>query len=244
CEIDRVAGGKIRDKNVDESWEIIENLAHYDHEDWNYSKDSIKLVKAISTPSSTSKTPDRRLLELEDHINFLLKGPRPTARPSSTHVPQAYAEAVYSNPHPRNLNEPSRQNSFTFRERTNPYPQPQALGTTFEARVREYMVAHTERIKRFKNAIFKQQEEINDRMTEMFGLLKELTTREEEKNEDDNATTDNNIERPDGSDAEMPLKEVEKENEAEDGIKNEPIKSTEKELTRAKDEEAVEAPNS
>ncbi|GJR50815.1 putative reverse transcriptase domain-containing protein [Tanacetum coccineum] len=31
-------------------------------------------------------------------------------------------------------------------------------------------------MERFKNAIFKQREEINDRMTEMFGLLKELTT--------------------------------------------------------------------
>ncbi|GKB19090.1 zinc finger, CCHC-type containing protein [Tanacetum coccineum] len=31
-------------------------------------------------------------------------------------------------------------------------------------------------MERFENAIFKQREEINDRMTEMFGLLKELTT--------------------------------------------------------------------
>ncbi|GJW05509.1 reverse transcriptase domain-containing protein [Tanacetum coccineum] len=57
-----------------------------------------------------------------------------------------------------------------------PSPQPQALGTTFEARVRDYMAAHSERIERFKNAIFKQCVEINGRMTEMFGLLKELTT--------------------------------------------------------------------
>ncbi|GKE79551.1 hypothetical protein Tco_1545671, partial [Tanacetum coccineum] len=57
-----------------------------------------------------------------------------------------------------------------------PAPQPQALGTTFEARVRDYMAAHTERMERFKNAIFKQREEINGRMTEMFGLLKELMT--------------------------------------------------------------------
>ncbi|GJR26976.1 putative reverse transcriptase domain-containing protein [Tanacetum coccineum] len=55
-------------------------------------------------------------------------------------------------------------------------PQPQALETTFEARVRDYMAAHTERMKRFENTIFKQHEEINGRMTEMFGLLKELTT--------------------------------------------------------------------
>ncbi|GJZ87465.1 zinc finger, CCHC-type containing protein [Tanacetum coccineum] len=38
------------------------------------------------------------------------------------------------------------------------------------------MAAHTERMERFENAIFKQREEINNKMTEMFGLLKELTT--------------------------------------------------------------------
>ncbi|GJX76095.1 zinc finger, CCHC-type containing protein [Tanacetum coccineum] len=106
CEIDRVAGSKLRGKNANESWEIIENLALYDHEGWNDSKEFVKPVKAISTPQSTSKTPDRRLLELEDQINFLLKGSRLTPRPSSTHIPQAYAEAVYSNPHPQNQNGP------------------------------------------------------------------------------------------------------------------------------------------
>ncbi|GKD57699.1 zinc finger, CCHC-type containing protein [Tanacetum coccineum] len=176
CKIDRATGRKICNKNPDESWKIIENLALYDHEGWNDAKEFIKPVKAISTPQPTSKTPDRRLLELEDQINFLLKGSRLTPRPSSTHVPQAYAEAVYSNPRPRNQNEPPKQNPFTFRERTNQIPQPHALGTTFEARVRDYMAIHTERMERFKNAIFKQREEINGRMIEMFGLFKELTT--------------------------------------------------------------------
>ncbi|GJT75173.1 MAK10-like protein [Tanacetum coccineum] len=58
----------------------------------------------------------------------------------------------------------------------SPSPQPQALETTFEDRIRDYMAANTERMERFKNAIFKQREGINSRMTEMFGLLKELTT--------------------------------------------------------------------
>ncbi|GKC78590.1 zinc finger, CCHC-type containing protein [Tanacetum coccineum] len=146
CEIDRAAGGKLRNKNDDESWEIIENLALYDHEGWNDTKGFVKPVKAISTPQSTLKTPDRRLLELEDHINFLLKGSRLAPTPSSTHTPQAYVKA------------------------------PQALGTTFEARVRDYMATHTKRMERFENAIFKQHEEINGRMTEMFELLKELIT--------------------------------------------------------------------
>ncbi|GKD75315.1 hypothetical protein Tco_1333597, partial [Tanacetum coccineum] len=104
-----------------------------------------------------------------------MKGLRPTPRPTSTHVPPGNVEAVSSNPHPRNQSELPKQNPFAFHERTSPYPQPQALGTTFEARVRDYKAAHPKRMKRFENDIFKQREEINDRMTEMFGLLKELT---------------------------------------------------------------------
>ncbi|GKB41133.1 MAK10-like protein [Tanacetum coccineum] len=97
-------------------------------------------------------------------------------------------------------------------------------------------------MERFKISIFKQREDINDRMTEVFGLLKELTTNrapekvliseearhlitknvnsislirgEEEKNANDKATSDDSIERPDGSDEEV------------------------------KEEESVEAPNS
>ncbi|GKF52614.1 hypothetical protein Tco_0159524, partial [Tanacetum coccineum] len=111
---------------------------------------------------------------------------------------------------------------------TGPNPQSQALGTTFEARVRDYMVAHTERMERFKNAIFKQREEINDRMTEMFRLLKELTTcrapekvliREEAKSPPIGGIN--------GTDTEMLVKEAEKETEAENGTKNKPIKRAE-----------------
>ncbi|GKB97083.1 MAK10-like protein [Tanacetum coccineum] len=175
CEIDRAAGGKLLNKNADKSWEIIENLAFYDHEGWNDTKEFVKPVKAISTPQGILKTPDQRLLELEDKINFLLKGSRPTPR-SSTTIPHAYADIVHSNPHPQSHNEPSKPNPFTFRERTGPNPQPQALRTTFEDRLRDYMEEHSKRMERFENTIFKQREEINDRMTEMFGLLKELTT--------------------------------------------------------------------
>ncbi|GJS82998.1 zinc finger, CCHC-type containing protein [Tanacetum coccineum] len=248
--IDRAAGGKLRNKNADESWEIIENLSLYDHEGWNDTKEFVKPVKAISAPQGISKTPDRRLLELKDQINFLLKGSRPTLR-SSTHIPHAYADVVYSNPRPQNHNEPPKLNPFTFRERTGPSPQPQALGTTFEARVRDYMAAHTERMERFENAIFKQREEINDRMTEMFGLLKELMTSktlekvlireetrfpvtknvnsislargEEERSDKMDETLDNTV-KPIVTETEIPVKEAERNNET----KNKPIKKAEK----------------
>ncbi|GKD72208.1 hypothetical protein Tco_1330490 [Tanacetum coccineum] len=229
CEIDRAADGKLRYKNADESWEIIKNLALYDHEGWNDIKEFVKPVKAISTLQSTLKTPDRRLLELEDQINFVLKGSRPTPRPSSTHTPQAYAKAVYLNPHPQNQNEPPKQNPFTFREPTGPNPQPQALGTTFEA------------------------QEINDRMTEMFRLLKELMTcrdlekvlireeakfpitknvnsisltiGDEERSEKTDITTGNDFEKPTKTETKLPVKESEKEDET----KNEPNRNAGKE---------------
>ncbi|GJT55110.1 hypothetical protein Tco_0990164 [Tanacetum coccineum] len=174
CEIDCAAGGKLRHKNSNESWEIIENLALYDHEGLNDSKDHVKPIKAVAISLSAPKMPDRRLLELEDQINFLLKGPQPTPKASSTHTPQAYAKLDSSDPLLRGLNELPRQSYFTFRERVGPNPQPQALETSFEAQVQDYMAAHTERMERFENAIFKQREVFNDRMAEIFGLLMEL----------------------------------------------------------------------
>ncbi|GKD77469.1 hypothetical protein Tco_1340090, partial [Tanacetum coccineum] len=150
CEIDCATSGKLRDKNTDESWEILENLALYDHEGWNDSKDSIKPVKEIFVSPNASNTPDRRLLEFEDQINFSLKGSKLVPRASSTNVPQAYGEAISSNHH-----EPPRKNSFTFCECARLNPLPEALGTNFKDRVRDYMAAHTERMERFENAIFK-----------------------------------------------------------------------------------------
>ncbi|GJT19303.1 hypothetical protein Tco_0878009 [Tanacetum coccineum] len=217
CEIDRATGGKLRNKNTGESWEIIENLTLYDHEGWDEAKEFVKPVKAIATPQGIPKTPDWRLLELEDQISFLLKG-----------------------------------------------PQPQALDTTFEARVRDYMAAHTERMERFENTIFKQREEINGKMTEMFGLLKELTTsrtpekvliREEAKflvtknvnsisltkgeegGSNKTKVTPENAEKLTETETKTPVMEVEKINEVENRAGNKSIKTS-------KSKEAEEAPGS
>ncbi|GJY05716.1 MAK10-like protein [Tanacetum coccineum] len=178
CEIDRAAGEKICIKNIDESWEIIENLTLYNHE--------------------------------------------------------------------------------------GPSPQPQALDTTFEARVWDYMAAHTERMERFENTIFKQRKEMNGRMTEMFGLLKELMTsrtpkkvlireetkfpvtknvnstsltKDEERGSNRTKVTPDNAEKLTKTETGMPVIEVEKINEVENGAKNKSIKTS-------KSEEAAKAPGS
>ncbi|GJU03016.1 MAK10-like protein [Tanacetum coccineum] len=143
-------------------------------------------------------------------------------------------------------------------------PQPQALETTFEAQVRDYMAAHIERIERFENAIFKQHGGINSRMTEMFGLLKELMTsrtpekvlireeakfpvtknvnsisltKGEEERSNKKEVIPNNTGKPTETEMEMPVKEAEMKNGAENRARNKSIKTLES-------EEAMEAPGS
>ncbi|GJW98417.1 hypothetical protein Tco_0180225 [Tanacetum coccineum] len=73
CEIDRTAGGKIRDKNANESWALLEDLTLYDNESWNDPRDFAKLVKAISLPQDVPSTSDRRLIELENQVQRLME---------------------------------------------------------------------------------------------------------------------------------------------------------------------------
>ncbi|GKA16149.1 hypothetical protein Tco_0695896 [Tanacetum coccineum] len=69
--IDQSAGGKLRDKNADESWALLEDLALYDNESWNDPRDFAKPVKAISLHQDVPSTSDCRLIELENHVQCL-----------------------------------------------------------------------------------------------------------------------------------------------------------------------------
>ncbi|GJX05194.1 MAK10-like protein [Tanacetum coccineum] len=114
-------------------------------------------------------------------------------------------------------------------------------------------------MERFDNTIFKQQEEINDKLAKMFELLKELTTSrapkkvligeeakspitknvnsislsrgDEERNDDNDVATCDDIEKPTRTEMGRLV------NKAENGIKNKPIRN-------AKKEETTEAPSS
>ncbi|GJX75904.1 hypothetical protein Tco_0322715 [Tanacetum coccineum] len=192
-EIDRAASGKLRDKNAKESWEIIENLSLYGHEGWDDPRDFAKSVKEISLPHNTPKMPDRRLLELEDQISYLLKDQerylKKTQRTFLKHMP------------------------------------------SFEARVQGYMAAHTERIERFEEAIFKQIEEINNIIADMFGLLKELTaSRTPEKvlkgkNAENNKVVDKNVIGLSELNAIKPNGVVDIMKEELDGTNDEPVRN-------------------
>ncbi|GKC30780.1 hypothetical protein Tco_1038074 [Tanacetum coccineum] len=109
---------------------------------------------------------------------------------------------------------------------------------------------------RFENSIFKQREEMNSMMTEMFWLLKELTTsrapekvlireeakstitksvnsislirEEEEKNDIHDVATGDDSKETDIPDMEVLVNETETKNGAERWAKNKPIKNLRK----------------
>nr|GEZ51763.1 zinc finger, CCHC-type [Tanacetum cinerariifolium] len=64
--IDQVVDGKLHDKNDEESWALLEDLALYDNESWNDPRDFIKPVKAISMPhdAPSASDKDREFLEV------------------------------------------------------------------------------------------------------------------------------------------------------------------------------------
>ncbi|GJX04662.1 hypothetical protein Tco_0190578 [Tanacetum coccineum] len=111
-EINHTAGGKLRDKSAEESCAIIKDHALYDNKIWNDPSDLVsKPVKAISLPTNASCTLERRLIELEDQVNYLLKAPKtptPTKR-SSPQLSRAYANVVSSNQHTSSSSEPPKE---------------------------------------------------------------------------------------------------------------------------------------
>ncbi|GKC95975.1 hypothetical protein Tco_1161417, partial [Tanacetum coccineum] len=60
-EIDRAASSKLRDRNAEESLEIIENLSLYDHEGWNDPRDFTKSVKKEEVEDGTNDEPVRSM---------------------------------------------------------------------------------------------------------------------------------------------------------------------------------------
>ncbi|GJT05806.1 hypothetical protein Tco_0840268 [Tanacetum coccineum] len=74
--IDQPAGGNLGDKNDEESWALLEDLALYDNESLNDPRDFAKPVKAISMPHDVPNTSDRYMLELEDQIKYLMGKPK------------------------------------------------------------------------------------------------------------------------------------------------------------------------
>ncbi|GJU46491.1 hypothetical protein Tco_1203757 [Tanacetum coccineum] len=62
--INQSSDGKLRDKNVKEYWELLEDLTLYDNESWNDPRDFAKPVKAISLPQDVPMNKITSLCEI------------------------------------------------------------------------------------------------------------------------------------------------------------------------------------
>ncbi|GJW31436.1 hypothetical protein Tco_0051468 [Tanacetum coccineum] len=71
CEINRAAGGKLRNKNINESWEIIENLALYDHEGWDETNEFRQRSRHCLTYGSNKHLTVEALFPITKNVNSI-----------------------------------------------------------------------------------------------------------------------------------------------------------------------------
>ncbi|GJX46806.1 hypothetical protein Tco_0271996 [Tanacetum coccineum] len=88
----------LRDLNPEETWAILEDLALYDNESWNDPRDFSKPVKAIALPQDVLSTSNRRLIELENQVQRLMKAHLAPTQPTQVNKITTPCE-VCSGPH-------------------------------------------------------------------------------------------------------------------------------------------------
>nr|GEZ50688.1 MAK10-like protein [Tanacetum cinerariifolium] len=96
--IDQSAGGKLREHNAEESWELLEDLALYDNESWNDPRNFAKPVKAIALPQDVPITSDRHLIELETQVQRLMEAHLALTQPTQVNKSTTSCE-ICNGPH-------------------------------------------------------------------------------------------------------------------------------------------------
>ncbi|GJS58141.1 hypothetical protein Tco_0652925 [Tanacetum coccineum] len=96
--IDQSAGGKLRDRNAEESWALLKDLALYDNKSWNDPRDFAKPVKSIALPQDVPSTSDRRLIELKNQVQRLMEAHLAPIQPTQVNKITTSCE-ICSGPH-------------------------------------------------------------------------------------------------------------------------------------------------
>ncbi|GJV21736.1 MAK10-like protein [Tanacetum coccineum] len=107
--INQSAAGKLRDRNAKESWALLEDLALYDNESWNDSRDFTKPVKVISLPQDVPRTSDRCIIELENQVKRLMEAHLALTQPTQ----KAISEKLDDAPIRDTTGNPASQMNFT-----------------------------------------------------------------------------------------------------------------------------------
>ena len=118
----------MRDKNTEESWEIIDELAFDNHELWEVTHVINSAINAISTPGETTQISEELLCKLEKKVDYLMEKQKRPLSPRRATVNSV--SKMISTP----LSEsPFRENVKTFQNYAQPYSPPQNLSPEFEA---------------------------------------------------------------------------------------------------------------
>nr|GEU46547.1 MAK10-like protein [Tanacetum cinerariifolium] len=96
--IDQSADGKLRDRNFEESWALLEDLALYDNESYNDPRDFVKPVKEISLPQDVPSTSDCHLVDLENQVQRLMEAHLAPKQHVQVNKISSSCE-IYSGPH-------------------------------------------------------------------------------------------------------------------------------------------------
>ncbi|GJU91385.1 hypothetical protein Tco_1303808 [Tanacetum coccineum] len=96
--IDQSVDGKLHDRNTEESWALLEDLALYDNKSWNDPRDFGKPIKAISLPQDVPSKSDRRLIELEYQVQCLMESYIAPIQPTQVNK-ITYSCEICSGPH-------------------------------------------------------------------------------------------------------------------------------------------------
>ncbi|GJU94573.1 hypothetical protein Tco_1319329 [Tanacetum coccineum] len=96
--IDQSAGGKLCDRNAEESWALLEDLSLYDNESWNDPRDYAKPIKAIALPQDIPSTSDCRLIELKNQVQLLMEAHLAPTQPTQVNKVTTSCE-ICSGPH-------------------------------------------------------------------------------------------------------------------------------------------------
>ncbi|GJU46478.1 hypothetical protein Tco_1203744, partial [Tanacetum coccineum] len=96
--IDQSAGGKLHDRNIEESWALFKDLALYDNESWNDPRDFAKSVKAISLPQDALSTSECHLIELKNQVQRLMEAHLAPKQPVQVNKISSSCE-ICSGPH-------------------------------------------------------------------------------------------------------------------------------------------------
>ncbi|GJW03686.1 hypothetical protein Tco_1562542 [Tanacetum coccineum] len=96
--IDQSVDGKLHDRNTEEFWALLEDLALHDNKSWNDPRDFAKPFKAISLPQDVSSKSYHRLIELEYQVQCLMESYIAPIQPTQVNKITSSCE-ICSGPH-------------------------------------------------------------------------------------------------------------------------------------------------